>query len=418
MLVRHRKVALIVLLILGLVMWFVPSSKWQSAYPLRPSKDLAVSNKGPSADQILNSTLGFQHIYTINLPSRTDRRDAMTLAAALSGLSITWIDGVAGKDVSAKVLPGGGLAADLPTGNKGSWRAHMNALQRIIQENVTTALILEDDADWDIRLKAQLQVFARAALPFTQPVASAGNLPLSELYRKDSASPLPSAPAATFSPYGSTWDVLWLGHCGTSFPPSSPSPQQPPPLIVTIADDPTVPAPSHLKPHPFALRDVLADKYPPHTRVVHASSGTICTQAYAVTQQGARRLLWRFGLAEEKMGKGWDLLLGDWCDGLYLNDDRGHVGGEGHGVSEEQAANREKQQHKPVCVTVQPPLFSHHFRKGGSSDIMALGGGFVRAEKSMTPYVRLSVRLNMERLVDGMEPVDQWEEEVAEKVSD
>ena len=55
----------------------------------------------------------------------------MTLAASLSGLDITWVDGVAGKDVSDKVLPGGNLGAGgLPTGNKGSWRAHMDVLQR------------------------------------------------------------------------------------------------------------------------------------------------------------------------------------------------------------------------------------------------------------------------------------------------
>jgi hypothetical protein len=41
---------------------------------------------------------------------------------------------------------------------------------------------------------------------------------------------------------------------------------------------------------------------------------------------------------------------------------------------------------------------------------MAPGGGFVIKNKEMTPYVRVSVRLNMERLVDGERGRDQWEE--------
>ena len=42
---------------------------------------------------------------------------------------------------------------------------------------------------------------------------------------------------------------------------------------------------------------------------------------------------------------------------------------------------------------------------------MAPGGGFAHKGKEMTPYVRFSVRLNMERLVEGEDARDQWEEE-------
>jgi GR25 family glycosyltransferase involved in LPS biosynthesis len=360
----------------------------------------------------------FQHIFAINLPSRTDRRDAMTLAAALTELDITWIDGVAGKDVPDKVLPGdpNDRQPGFTVGNKGSWRAHMNVLQRwgvpaarvanpgslmwdhrIAQQNITSALILEDDADWDVRLKQQMQVFAQAARAFTQP---SNGQTLAEQYSAEPGTEFPvtqsppvSLPQVT--PYGESWDVLWLGHCGTEFPVST-APNKASTLRVTIPDDLTVPPPRHLKAHPFALQDTLAQEYPPHTRVVHASSRTTCTQAYAVSQQGARKLLWRFGL--QTLTTGWDLMLRDWCDGVYTDPGAGTTGttlGSGRGRA-------------PVCVTVQPPLFSHHYGKGAASDIMAPGGGFVNKEKEMTPYVRLSVRLNMERLVAGEEPVEQW----------
>lgn len=249
---------------------------------------------------------------------------------------------------------------------------------------------------------------------------------------------------------------------------------------MTIADDPTVPSASHLKPHPFALQDSLADVYPAHTRVVHAASGTACTQAYAVSQQGARKLLWQFGL--QTLTTGWDLMLRDWCDGFYppsegareeyaaVGEDAGEkkgtegqgrsMGGAGrkagiHGqgnsreLEEDEADSKRgskggsdenerrglgfstggsasssssggtkravKRREHPLCVTVQPPLFSHHYGRGAASDITAPGGGFVNREKEMTPYVRQSVRLNMERLVRGLSPRDQWGEEESEK---
>lgn len=289
---------------------------------------------------------------------------------------------------------------------------------------MTSALILEDDADWDIRLKSQMQIFARAARAFTQPLRSGsgkGN-PLSSKYHGHPApsipiTQLPSLPRPERTPYGDAWDLLWLGHCGTSFAAPGPDGRAVPinPLQVTIPSDPTVPPPRHLKPHPFALTDPLAALHPPHTRVVHLSNGTTCTQAYAVSQQGARKLLYRFGLAE-RLTKGWDLVLGDWCDGGYRSSVAGDGEGDGGGGEGSGAG-------LPVCVTVQPPLFSHHYGAGGGgkSDISAPGGGFLRVgegrlEKGMTPYVRWSVRLNMGRLVEGGSSdveglvVDQWGE--------
>ncbi|KXX80346.1 Procollagen galactosyltransferase 1-B [Madurella mycetomatis] len=407
---RPRSVAVLIAFIITLFLWF----KYSRSSSVSSWHYLVTSSK--ASPEILNATLGFQSIFTINLPSRTDRRDAVTLAAALSGLDITWIDGVASADVPDKVLPGG--STTMKGGNRGSWRAHMNALQRIVEQNMTSALILEDDADWDIRLKSQMQVFAHAAKAFTQPLRSGSGRPLSSKYHDHPApsisiTKLPSPPSPKLTPYGDTWDLLWLGHCGTSFAASAQDGNSIPisPLRVAIPSDPTVPPPRHLKPHPFALTDPLAELYPPHTRVVHLSNGTTCTQAYAVSQQGARKLLYRFGLAE-RLTKGWDLVLGDWCDRGYHSSvagDGDSNGGGGAGL--------------PVCVTVQPPLFSHHYGAGGGgkSDISAPGGGFLRVgegrlEKGMTPYVRWSVRLNMGKLVEGGSSdveglvVDQWGE--------
>ncbi|EGO54786.1 hypothetical protein NEUTE1DRAFT_118315 [Neurospora tetrasperma FGSC 2508] len=221
----------------------------------------------------------FQKIFVINLPERTDRRDAMTLAAALTNLQITWAKGVPGTDVPDKVIPGEDWEKSILRGNKGSWRAHMNVLNTIIDHNLTSALILEDDADWDIRLKSQLQVFARAAQPFTVNTHQAATVTDPDKIINVPITSIPSLPnQASSSPYGNNWDALWLGHCGTNLPTSTTlttAPTNTSLLRVTIFNDLTVPNPQYLKAHPFALQDQLAELYPPHTRVVHPSSGTI-----------------------------------------------------------------------------------------------------------------------------------------------
>jgi len=75
----------------------------------------------------------------------------------------------------------------------GCWRAHMNVFQKMVHEKVSSALIFEDDADWDVALKEQLVQFARGSRFITNT----------------------SEDAFSHSPYGNDWDMLWIGHCGT-----------------------------------------------------------------------------------------------------------------------------------------------------------------------------------------------------------
>jgi hypothetical protein len=72
------------------------------------------------------SLLQFQKIFVINLPTRTDLRDTVSLAAAFTGLDVEFVDGVIGSEISQKALPNGAIAANLSYGGLGNWRAHMN----------------------------------------------------------------------------------------------------------------------------------------------------------------------------------------------------------------------------------------------------------------------------------------------------
>jgi hypothetical protein len=269
---------------------------------------------------------------------------------------------------------------------------------------------MEDDADWDVRIGSQAQVFAHASRAFLQPTRRssprtwADQFPPSTLQDDDYFASILKAPSTLppqASPYGDDWDVIWLGHVGSDLPArwqelkaeSKGRGGDPRSLLtIFIPDDETVPVQSQLRRHPFARHvDVWADHFAPHTRVVHESRGTAGTQAYAVTQRGARRLLYQFGLMT--FTSTYDLQLSEWCDGNFhderIPDDR------------------------PICLTVQPPLFGQYYGAGGS-DIQGVGGGYFRRKGSA--YIRYSVMHNMHRLVmggprrpdrfDGLE--DQW----------
>lgn len=55
--------------------------------------------------RVQNETLGFQQVYMISLPSRSDKRDAFALQATLSGIVYDQVDGVSGQDVPEKARP-------------------------------------------------------------------------------------------------------------------------------------------------------------------------------------------------------------------------------------------------------------------------------------------------------------------------
>lgn len=79
----------------------------------------------------------------INLPRRTDHRDAISLAAAVTDLQITWVAGVSGYDAHRLALPSTGATTVLKEGAIGNWRAHMDTLQWY--ESVACSLRREAD---------------------------------------------------------------------------------------------------------------------------------------------------------------------------------------------------------------------------------------------------------------------------------
>jgi hypothetical protein len=144
--------------------------------------------------QIANSTLNFEKIFAINLPSRLDRKDTLTLMAAYHNLSITIVPGV--RSLAENALPPPRNPGSVRTEEYAVWRAHANIWRKIIEEGITTALIMEDDNDWDLNLKEQIPRVLTALNDLTRPPTRAQQ---DGVVRGDQQN--------------EPWDVLYLGTC-------------------------------------------------------------------------------------------------------------------------------------------------------------------------------------------------------------
>ncbi|KIW28842.1 uncharacterized protein PV07_04705 [Cladophialophora immunda] len=237
------------------------------------------SQNSESIYEIYNETLGFQKIYMISLPERTDKQDTFAMQAAFSEISYILADGVHGDKVPAKALP---HTMSQKANVIGCWRAHLNVYQKIVHERVSTALVFEDDADWDVALKHQLVQFAR------------GSRFLADTVEGDLA----------HSPYGDDWDMLWIGHCGTWVLPDKNR------RFFVIPSDPTV-LPPQLREDNVAKPDMSRWRTNPdggeQTRIVFHSEGAVCTSAYAISQKGARKAIYYLSMVPYNAPVDWGL---------------------------------------------------------------------------------------------------------------
>lgn len=256
-------------------------------------------------------------------------------------------------------------------------------MSRVVEQNLTTALIIQDDADWDIRLKSQLCSFGRASRALTQPL----KLQPSKL-RTDymdttfpgranehvnvqnfDISSLPETRMPTGSPYGDEWDLLWLGHCGTRFPDVQADRNHSLGRVV-FNDDETVPEHVHFR---STSKDLQAE-FPPHTRVYHHPRRAACAVAYAVTQRAARWLLYEFGVRRQSTN--FDNMLREYCDGSNGRP-------------------------KGTCLTSQPPLLSAY--------VPIDREGAIGETSRAAPKVRLSTRVNLPLFLAGKDDfVEEW----------
>jgi hypothetical protein len=218
---------------------------------------------------------------------------------------------------------------------------------RVVEDNLASALIMEDDVDWDIRLLSQLPEFAKGVRSLTDTPPG----------------------ARRYSPYGDDWDILWPGHCGDIL-------HKVDHREYLIENDPTVPPKAH-QPWLKALKD-----YPEGTRLMHRAGSPICTFAYAVSLRGAQKILMALAI-KGGVSMAFDNLLSEFCRDGYLDIN---------------------------CYSVEPQLFSHHRAAGTKKDSDINSGELEKArEKGFTDAIVLSTRLNLEKVLMGAHDyVMQW----------
>ena len=210
----------------------------------------------------------------------------------------------------------------------------------MVEEGISSAIIMEDDIDWDINIKSQLSDFAHG----------------SRFLQNESISD------PTHSPYGDGWDVLWLGHCHDDLDEADQR-------TYVIQNDPTVPAVDRLQ---LNNPDFL-HQWPDHSRVVHVVGKPICTYVYALSYRGAQKIL--YALSVKELRGLFDNALSWWCTDKHQN---------------------------ARCLDAHPSYFMPHKAIGGvgkNSDNNPTQGN--AQEKAETKNIRFSTRLNLEQLLTG-----------------
>lgn len=164
---------------------------------------------------------------------------------------------------------------------------------RFLDSGLQTVLILEDDVDWDVRLRrVQIPLAANAARMLFPSRRTLILKPITHLLRDHTQ----------YWGHDDAWDLLYLGHCGdylNAISPNGPSKDRPVSfdgVAHIVYKDPTLPDRTDL--HPFTQRLFDALDLPMHSRALHRSSFPLCSFGYAVTRPAAQHLLEEFAPAK------------------------------------------------------------------------------------------------------------------------
>ncbi|KAK7529838.1 uncharacterized protein J3D65DRAFT_641406 [Phyllosticta citribraziliensis] len=318
----------IIVLVLLLQYWLLQAS-WYRDYQ---------NTQSISLHQLAgNATLGFGAILAVtphSPPERTSWRKAgMQQAASFNGLDIGYPRQPQWNESDTERLAANSPDGEPKGGAAKAWLGHLYTLQQATEHR--TALIFEDDVDWDVAIREQSVAVAEAIWDLTHPHDDEQDKVLNE---------------ESDAPYGLSWDVLWLGHCGSSLPREDDEAAQ-----ITSFTDTTLP--------PIVKTSIpQLIENPTHQRYVYRTGSPICSFAYAVTQAAARSIV-------ERASAGQAVAFDVW---MHFACERGEL----------------------RCYAVNPELFHQH-EMAGPHDSIINGvdqGTVVEARRTMN--IRYSARCN------------------------
>ena len=235
-------------------------------------------------------------------------------------------------------------------------------LRRMLDENIATSLVLESDADWDMRIKASMVGFRDGVKAVLDSIPSVSAPRSNTKHARDLSTSL----SMTDGPYGQNWDLLWIGHCGAQASRYYPY------------HDPSAADSQHSWSYEAPPPEI--QYRPAQTRLVFQVSDIVCTTGYAISNRGARKLENLYPSADHEV----DIWLRAVC-------------AEEPGI---------------VCLSSFPQMFSMAYNSPsnigdnsagaqGSSDPKDWGGG---------PGVQISARVNAALGLAGKGP-DAWKKE-------
>ena len=301
------------------------------------------------SNAVYNRTLGFQKVFVVSMPNRPDKRDAISMAMAVTNIDFEFIDGVNFDDLSPKSVPYDWDWEKFGATTAGCKRAHLNALARIVKDSIQSALILEDDIDWDYWLKDQMAAYAYGVTDL-------------------------QSSSTDWSPYGSRWDLHAIGTCRSGPDVSSKE-------VHIIHQDPTVP-PASRRWAQWATGRIPPEVLSNTTRLVYPAARIMCMYAYAVSQAGARKMLTTASLQQEVVPI--DISINRMCAGRHITPFN--------------------------CYGIYPSLFgSHRFAGSASRDSDINEKNETISHGEFTHDIVYSVLQNMPSLVAGDTKIkSQW----------
>lgn len=107
------------------------------------------------------SSSQFGAVLAVSRP-RSSRRDGLLFAANITELDISIPEQPLWTDEDVSQLRGEGVST-MSRGSALAWLGHLNALRAFLDSEYSTVLIIEDDVDWDIRLRTMQIPVAAAA---------------------------------------------------------------------------------------------------------------------------------------------------------------------------------------------------------------------------------------------------------------
>ncbi|KAJ1954411.1 hypothetical protein EC988_002449 [Linderina pennispora] len=202
-----------------------------------------------------NATLGFQKIFVLNMPARHDRLRNMRALASYHRLKLEFVRTFGERESNE-------LARTLDYPINGThlacYLSHLNIYKHMVEYNIETALIVEDDIDVELDLKDRHAYI------------------MSKVHEV----------------YGRDWDMLYLGRC--TFDSNEPAK-----VVPTLVANGTR----------YAVDPSERARYLQRDLSLFESEYPMCLHAYAVTRECAKRLSVLLQERLKSVGKDIDLIL-------------------------------------------------------------------------------------------------------------